>query len=140
MGFAVMKTVAVGSCRAAILAVMLFSACPVLTAQAGRAAQAGWSASSCGREPAPPAVDSGSVERYNASIDRVSAYDKSARAYTACVSRQAVAEQNAISNDARLRMASINSVAVSVQRRIADNFGALSAQLKAAGQKLGARK
>lgn len=104
------------------------------------AAQAGWSAPNCGREPAPPAVESGSVERYNASIDRVSAYDKAARAYSGCVSKQAVAEQNAISNDARLRMASINAVATSVQKRIAGNFGALSAQLRAAGQKLGAKK
>ena len=103
------------------------------------AAQAGWSAPGCGHEPGPPAVEAGSVDRYNASIDRVSAYDKAARAYTACVSRQAVADQSAISNDARSRMAVINGAATAVQKRIAANFGALSAQLRAAGQKLGAK-
>ena len=107
---------------------------------AAPAAAAGWSAPNCGHEPAPPVVESGSVDRYNASIDRVSAYDKAARAYSECVSRQAVAEQSAISNDARARMAVINNAANAVQKRIAGNFGALSAQLKAAGQKLGGRK
>lgn len=104
------------------------------------AAQAGWGAPNCGHEPGPPAVEAGSVDRYNASIDRVSAYDKAARAYSACVSRQAIADQSAISNDARNRMAVINGAATAVQRRIASNFGALSAQLKAAGQKLGAKQ
>jgi hypothetical protein len=104
------------------------------------AAQAGWSAPGCGHEPDPPVVEAGSVERYNASIDKVGAYEKAARAYSACVSRQAVAEQSAISNDARSRMGVINGAATQVQKRIAGNFGALSAQLRTAGQKLGAKK
>ena len=119
-----------------------WSACAVCVFLWGgpvRAAQAGWSAPSCGHEPGPPVVEAGSVDRYNASIDRVSAYDKAARAYTACVSRQAVADQSAISNDARNRMAAINGAANAVQKRIAANFSALSAQLRAAGQKLGAK-
>ncbi len=103
------------------------------------AAASGWTASGCGHEPAAPAVESGSVEKYNASIDRVSAYDKAARAYSACVNRQAGSEQTAISNDARARMAVINAGAASVQHRIAGNFAALSAQLHSAGQKLGAK-
>jgi hypothetical protein len=111
----------------------------MLSASPGLAAQPGWSAPACGREPAPPAVESGSVDRYNASIDSARAYDRAARAYSDCVSRHAVADQSAISQDARLRMASINAVATSVQKRIAGNFSALSAQLRAAGQKLGAK-
>ena len=113
--------------------------CVVVSAGPALAAQPGWSASNCGHEPGPPVVEAGSVDRYNASIDRVSAYDKAARAYSTCVSRQAVAEQSAISNDARSRMAVINNAATMVQKRIASNFGALSAQLRAAGQKLGAK-
>ena len=126
--------------RSAALGRLLVFASLMTAANPALAAQAGWSAPNCGREPAPPAVDAGSVDRYNASIDRVSAYDKAARAYSGCVSKQAVAEQSAISNDARLRMASINAGATSVQKRIAGNFGALAAQLRAAGQKLGAKK
>lgn len=99
-----------------------------------------WSASGCGAEPAPPAVQGGSVERFNASIDRVGAYDNAARAYSACVGKAALAEQTAISNDARLRMNAVNGVALGVQRRIASNFTALSAQLKSAGQKLAGRR
>ena len=117
-----------------LLCCLLLSGGPLL------AAPSGWSAANCGHEPAPPSVDSGSVDRYNASIDRVSAYDKAARLYSACVTKQAVAEQTAISNDARTRMAAVNNAAASVQRRIAGNFNALSAQLKAAQQKLGAKK
>lgn len=113
--------------------------CVFLSGGPALAAQAGWSAPNCGHEPGPPPVEAGSVERYNASIDKVSAYDKAARAYSGCVSRQAVSEQSAISNDARSRMAAINNAATAVQKRIAANFGALSAQLRAAGQKLGAR-
>ncbi len=114
--------------------------CCLLLCGGGTARAAGWSASSCGREPAPPGVSGGSVDRYNASIDRVAAYDKAARAYSDCVSHQSVAEQSAISNDARARMAVINQAAVSVQKRIGGNFAALSAQLRAAGQKLGVKE
>ncbi len=117
----------------ALVACLLAPAGPACSAQ-------GWSPSGCGREPAPPVVSSASVDRYNASIDRVGAYDDAARAYSACVSRQALAEQNAISNEARSRMSAVNAVALTVQKRIAGNFGALSAQLKASGQKLGAKR
>nr|WP_321983065.1 hypothetical protein [uncultured Lichenicoccus sp.] len=110
-----------------------------IVAPAPSRAATGWTASGCGHEPAPPVVESASVEKYNASIDRVSAYDRAARAYSACVNRQAGSEQTAISNDARARMGVINAGAASVQKRIAGNFAALSAQLHNAGQKLGAK-
>ena len=103
------------------------------------AAAANWSPSGCGHEPAPPVIEAGSVQRYNASIDRASAYEKTARAYSACVTREALAQQNAISNAARARMDAVNATAVSVQKRIAGNFSALSAQLKSAGRKLSAK-
>ncbi len=99
-----------------------------------------WSAAGCGVEPSPPAVQGGSVERYNASIDRVGAYDNAARAFSACVGKASLAEQTAISNDARQRMNAVNAVALGVQRRIGSNFTALSAQLRSAGQKLGSRR
>ena len=114
--------------------------CCLLLSGGGPARAAGWRACSSGREPAPPAVTGGSIDRYNASIDRVAAYDKAARSYSDCVSQQSVAEQSAISNDARARMAAINQAAVSVQKRIGGNFAALSAQLRAAGQKLGVKE
>jgi|GEM_PF-3045404 len=103
------------------------------------ASAAGWSAARCGREPQAPSVDGSSVAHYNASIDRVAAYEKAARAYSACVNQQASADQTAISNDARARMSAINAAASTVQRRIAGNFNALSAELHSAGQKLGAK-
>lgn len=108
-------------------------------ATCGGGAAAAWNARSCGREPQPPAVDGSSVARYNDSIDRVGAYQKAARGFSACVNQQASLDQTAISNDARARMGAINTAASAVQRRIAGNFVALSAQLRASGQKLGAR-
>ena len=80
------------------------------------------------------------MDHYNASIDRVGAYDNAARAYSACVTREALAEQTAISKQARARMDAINAVAASVQTRIAGNFSALSAQLRAASTRLGGQK
>lgn len=90
----------------------------------------GWSPASCGREPQAPAVETATIARYNASIDAVTAYDQSARTYNACVSRAATEEQTAISNQAKLRIDSIQQVSTGVQRRIAANFAALSAALK----------
>ncbi|WP_428394118.1 hypothetical protein [Lichenicoccus sp.] len=80
------------------------------------------------------------MDHYNASIDRVGAYDTAARAYSACVTREALVEQTAISKQARIRMDAINAVAASVQKRIAGNFNALSAQLRAASKRLGGQK
>ncbi len=94
------------------------------------AAAGGWSPASCGREPAPPTVETSTIARYNASIDAVTAYDQAARTYNSCVSRSATAEQTAISAQAKQRIDAIQSVSESVQKRIAANFNALSAALK----------
>ncbi len=106
----------------------------------GAFAASAWSPSGCGHEPFPPAIEGGTVQRYNSSIDRAGAYEKAARAYSSCVTREALAQQNAISSAARARMDAINAVAVSVQKRISGNFGALSAQLKSAGRTLAAKQ
>ena len=98
---------------------------------AAAAPGAGWSAAQCGREPAAPAVDTTTIDRYNASIDRVAAYERAARSYNACVARTATAEQTAISNEARARIDAIQAVSAGVQKRIAANFGALTAALRA---------
>ncbi|MCQ8241314.1 hypothetical protein [Rhizosaccharibacter radicis] len=100
----------------------------------------GWTASHCGQEPAPPRVEGGTVERYNASVDRVSAYDQAARSFNSCVSREAVAQQTAASEDARNRIAAIQAGSGAVRNRIAANFQSLSAQLKQANEKLGAKR
>ena len=120
----------------AAASIRLFAVLYLVSSGGSASAASGWSPSGCGHEPYPPAVQGGSVDRYNASIDRVSAYDKAARAYSACVSREALAQQTAISNDARARMGAVNAVAAAVQKRIGGNFTALSAQLRSAGQKL----
>ncbi|WP_419729169.1 hypothetical protein [Lichenicola sp.] len=99
-------------------------------------ATSNWSPAGCGREPAAPSVDTATVDRYNASVDHVTAYEKEARAYNACVSKAAVAEQTAISNEARTRIDAIQSVSSSVQKRIAGNFTALTTALRDAGPKL----
>lgn len=95
-----------------------------------------WNASQCGREPAPPAVDTSTVDRYNASVDRVTTYEKSARTYNACVSKAATLQQTAISNDARARIDAIQSISGGVQKRIAGNFTTLTTALRAGAPKL----
>ena len=90
----------------------------------------GWPPTQCGREPAPPSVETSTVERYNGSVDRVTLYERQARAYDACVSRTADTAQRAISNDAGQRIAAIQDVRVALQRRIAANFTALGTALR----------
>jgi hypothetical protein len=96
----------------------------------------GWNAAQCGREPVAPTVDTTTVDRYNASVDRVTTYERAARSYNACVSKAATTEQTAISNDARLRIDAIQQVSGGVQKRIAANFTALTGALRAGGPKL----
>lgn len=108
---------------------------PVASATAGPGA-GGWSPGNCGREPAAPVVDTSTIDRYNASVDQVTSYEKAARSYNACVSKEATAEQTAISNAARSRIDSIQAVSAGVQRRIAANFTSLTAALRDASPKL----
>ncbi|GBR29138.1 hypothetical protein [Kozakia baliensis] len=91
----------------------------------------------CGREPEAPSVTATDTAHYNASVDRFQTYEKAARAYNSCVSTQAQREESAISEDARARIAKIHAVSSGVQQRIAGNFSHISAQLTAAGKKLG---
>ncbi|MBB2205962.1 hypothetical protein [Gluconacetobacter takamatsuzukensis] len=96
-----------------------------------RAADAGWSAPACGKEPAAPAVDSSSVAKYNASVDAVTAYEKAARTYNACVTTAAAREQAAISAQAKARIDQVQQGSVAVQQRISGHFTKLTADLKA---------
>lgn len=100
------------------------------------AAERVWVPSACGAEPDAPVVDVSTVEKYNASVDKVSAYEKAARTYNACVSKTAVKEETAISNDARDKIAYIHDGSTTVQQRIGANFTQLTTALKAGGAKL----
>ena len=99
---------------------------------AGRA----WAPQNCGSEPVAPAVDVSTVERYNASVDKVTAYQKEARAYNSCVVRSAMHEETAISEDAKERIAFVHDSSTAVQKRIAANFEKLTATLKAGNARL----
>ena len=114
-------------------------AAPRHDAAAGPTAASGGSAPQCGHEPAPPQVDTATVQRYNVSVDQVTAYDRAARSYDACVSQQATAEQTRISSDARARIAAIQAASSEVQKRIAANFASLGDALRRGVPKPGAR-
>ncbi|MFT9380244.1 hypothetical protein [Gluconobacter sp. P5B12] len=101
------------------------------------AAESGWSAPKCGAEPEAPVVKAGTVAQYNESVDRVTAYEKEARAYNACVSGQANREETAISQEASAKISRIHSASAAVQTHIAGSFQKLSSELTAAGRKLG---
>ncbi|MFT9448459.1 hypothetical protein [Gluconobacter japonicus] len=109
----------------------------VLAAGTATAADSGWSAPKCGAEPTAPTVKAGTVAQYNESVDRVTAYEKEARAYNACVSGQANREETAISQEASARISHIHTASAVVQSRIAGSFQKLSTELTAAGRKLG---
>ncbi len=111
-------------------------AVPGATARAASSSGAAWSAPQCGREPAAPGVDTSTVDRYNASVDRVTIYERQARAFNACVSKSASAQQTAISNDARARIDAIQAVRGDVQKRIATNFTSLTTALRAGAPRL----
>ncbi|GCD75436.1 hypothetical protein NBRC3299_1728 [Acetobacter pasteurianus NBRC 3299] len=101
-----------------------------------QAADKMWAASACGAEPVAPSVEVSSVDKYNASVDKVSAYEKAARTYNSCVVKAAVKEETAISNEAREKIAHIHEGSSTVQKRIAGNFTKLTTALKAGGAKL----
>lgn len=90
----------------------------------------------CGQEPSAPSVTANDTAHYNASVDKFQAYEKEARAYNSCVATQAQKEEQAISEDARDRIAKIHAVSTGVQQRIAANFSHISAELTTAGKKL----
>lgn len=119
-----------------LLASIMGVAAVVACVPAHAAEQRVWVPSACGTEPEAPAVDVSSVEKYNASVDKVSAYEKAARTYHACVSKAAVKEETAISNDARDKIAHIHEGSTAVQQRIGANFTQLTSALKAGGAKL----
>ncbi len=108
----------------------------VVVCAPAHAAQTRWTPAACGAEPAAPVVDVSSVEKYNASVDKVSAYEKAARAYNACVSKTALKEETAISNDARDQIAYVHEGSTAVQQRIGANFTQLTTALKAGGARL----
>lgn len=92
--------------------------------------------SKCGQEPSAPSVVASDTAHYNASVDKFQAYEKEARTYNGCVAAQAQKEEQAISEDARDRIAKVHAVSTAVQQRIAANFSHISAELTAAGKKL----
>ncbi|GBR03577.1 hypothetical protein [Acetobacter oeni] len=94
-----------------------------------------WTASGCGSEPSAPALDVSGVDKYNSSVDRAAAYEKAARAYNACVSKEANREETIASNEARDKISHIHEGSTAVQQRIAANFTKMTTTLKAAGNK-----
>jgi len=98
----------------------------------------GWTAAACGAEPQAPRADVSSVAAYNASVDKISAYQKAARTYDACMGAAASKEETAISEDARARIAHIHDAVVASHGRIAANFTAQNGVLQAASRKFAA--
>ena len=59
-----------------------------VTKQVKKAEPHEWVATGCGGEPRIPKIDMSTVQRYNISVDKVGAYEKAARVYNSCVSKQ----------------------------------------------------
>jgi hypothetical protein len=95
-----------------------------------------WSASECGAAPQQPQYDLSSRAAYNASVQQANAYQQAARDYTACVLKQAHADETAISRQAQDRIADIQTIAVGVQQEIYGRLQTQAALFKAAARKL----
>ncbi|GBQ71421.1 hypothetical protein AA103196_2771 [Ameyamaea chiangmaiensis NBRC 103196] len=100
-------------------------------------ARAASSGSACGAEPSAPRLDVSSVAAYNATVDKVTAYQKAARTYDTCATSAAAKEEAAISDDAKVRIGRVHDAAVASHGRIAANFTQQSAALQAASKKFG---
>ena len=101
---------------------------------AGGAAGA-WSPEQCGAEPARPVLDLGDRAKYNHSADVVNEYEGKAKAWDACVMKQANADMEAISAAAKSRMAGISHDATQIQARVYAGFGEYTTQFKAAQER-----
>ncbi len=101
---------------------------------AGAAAGA-WSPEECGAEPARPVLDLGDRAKYNHSADVVNEYEGKAKAWDACVMKQANADMEAISAAAKSRMAGISHDATQIQARVYAGFGEYTTQFKAAQER-----
>ena len=106
-----------------------------ISAAVAHAAGGAWSAPDCGAEPAMPTLDVSSVEHYNASVDKATAYQKAARAYNTCVAKAANKQETAISNEAKEKIAYVHEGSLAVQKHIAANFTRMTATLKAGSSK-----
>ncbi|EHH69365.1 hypothetical protein [Gluconobacter morbifer] len=120
-----------------VIALCGLSLLAVLSTSVVQAAESSWTAAKCGAEPQAPAIKAGTVAQYNDSVDRVTAYEKAARAYNACVSGQANREETAISQEASAKISHIHAGSAAVQGHIAASFQKLSTELTTAGRKLG---
>ncbi|WP_203413057.1 hypothetical protein [Entomobacter blattae] len=95
----------------------------------GASAQAAWAPTQCGKEPEKPTLDVASVERYNASTEKFTAYEKAARSYYACALKEARQETAPIMNGMK-----------TIHNRMTENLNGLNAKLQAAHKKLGGKK
>ena len=94
-----------------------------------------WSPEQCGAEPARPVLDLGDRAKYNHSADVVNEYEGKAKAWDACVMKQANVDMEAISAAAKSRMAGISHDATQIQARVYAGFGEYTTQFKAAQER-----
>ena len=94
-----------------------------------------WSPQECGAEPARPVLDLSDRAKYNRSADVVNEYEGKAKAWDACVMKQANSDMEAISAAAKSRMAGISHEATQIQSRVYAGFGEYTTQFKAAQER-----
>jgi len=121
------------------LALLLSIGCRQAIAQPEPAAPAAaadaWSPRECGTEPARPVLDLSDRAKYNRSADVVNEYEGKAKAWDACVMKQANTDMEAISAAAKTRMAGISHEATQIQSRVYAGFTEYTAQFKAAQER-----
>lgn len=94
-----------------------------------------WSPTACGAEPVRPVLDLGDRAKYNHGADVVNEYEGKAKAWDACVMKQANTDMEAISAAAKTRMAGISHEATQIQARVYAGFSEYTAQFKTAQER-----
>jgi hypothetical protein len=87
------------------LVAALIALTAALQIQAGTLAGGRWTPSGCGAAPVPPAIDSGSVDAYNRSLETARAWQRKAQGYNDCVVGEANADNAAIAEAANAEQA-----------------------------------
>lgn len=87
------------------------------TAIGGNLSSGQWTAAGCGKEPAPPTIESGSVEAYNRSLKLVREWQQKAQDYNSCVVKEANADNEAIARAANAQQARFKAAVGEIQNK-----------------------
>jgi len=103
--------------------IILFTA--VAAVHAGTLNGGQWSPNGCGTNPEPPALDvTGSLDAYNASVNKVNEWQQLSQTYITCLVNEANADNETIAKSANEEQAKLKAAIDKIKRDAAESkFG-----------------